>query len=87
MLSSSIFDNSAQTYLTTQQANPELIDLVISGLPAYFESKDLKKASGCRHIVSAEVDVDKIRGVCIGTGRIQIRLNQHETADYVKRTF
>ena len=56
-----------------------LIDLTVQGLPEHMDARELKKISGAKHVISATVDEDKLKGTCLGTGRIQIRLNQGET--------
>jgi hypothetical protein len=58
---------------------PQVIDLTVQGLPEHMDARELKKISGAKHVISATVDEDKLKGTCLGTGRIQIRLNQGET--------
>lgn len=64
-------------------SKPEVIDMTINGLPEHMDARELKRASGAKHVISATVDEDKLKGICLGTGRIQIRLNQGETRDSV----
>lgn len=48
-----------------------------------MDARELKKASGAKHVISSTVDEDNMKGVCLGTGRIKIRLNQGETLDSI----
>lgn len=57
------------------QNPPEVVDMEVSNLPQHFDARELKKASGARHVIKATVDEDNMKGICLGTGRIQIRLN------------
>jgi len=52
------------------QAKPEVVDLTINGLPEHMDARELKKASGAKHVISSTVDEDNMRGICLGTGRI-----------------
>jgi hypothetical protein len=54
---------------------PRVVDLAVSGLPEHMDTRELKKVSGARHVISTVVDEDRLKGTCLGTGRIQIRLN------------
>lgn len=56
-------------------------------LKADTQPENLKKISGSKHVISAVVDEDNMLGTCKGTGRIQIRLNNGETAEQVKLNF
>lgn len=66
---------------------PQVADLVLSGLPASMDSRELKKISGAKHVISSEVEEDRLKGTCLGTGRIQMRLNQGESLDSVTLNF
>lgn len=46
-----------------------------------MQSEDLKKLSGVKHVISADVDHDALKGVCTGTGRIKMRLTAEEDAE------
>jgi hypothetical protein len=52
-----------------------------------MDARELKKISGARHVISSTVDEDSLKGTCLGTGRIQIRLNSGETLDGVTLNF
>ena len=43
--------------------------------------------SGARHVISAALDEDNMKGICTGTGRIKIRLNQDENMDDIELNF
>ena len=58
-----------------------VVDLCLSGLPCNTDLIGVKKMSGARHVISAQLDEDNMKGICTGTGRIQIRLNQGENLD------
>ena len=47
----------------------------------------VKKMSGARHVISAALDEDNMKGICTGTGRIKIRLNQDENMDDIELNF
>lgn len=54
---------------------PQVVDLNVFDLPPQMDALGLKQMSGARHVISSTVDEDKLKGICLGTGRIQIRLN------------
>lgn len=33
--------------------------------------------SGARHIIGVALDEDNMKGICLGTGRIQVRVNEN----------
>ena len=43
--------------------------------------------AGVKHVVSATVDEDNMKGTCTGTGRIKVRLAQGETRDQIELNF
>ena len=59
----------------------------MSGLPAQFGELDIKQVAGVRHVISASVSQDNVKGVCTGTGRVTVRLQRGETAEQVIRNF
>jgi hypothetical protein len=61
--------------------------LDVNGLPSHANADDLKKISGVKHVILATIDEDAIRNVCIGTGRIKVRLAQNEDLENVKFNF
>lgn len=65
----------------------EVIDIDVSGLPPQCGELDIKQVAGVRHVISASVAQDNLKGVCTGTGRITVRLQRDETAEQVKRNF
>jgi hypothetical protein len=52
-----------------------VVDLQLANLPGNSDLIGVKKMSGARHVISAALDEDNMKGICTGTGRIQIRLN------------
>lgn len=88
MLASNSFTNGASSLQYYSEAKPvEVVDLVIGNLPPDCQAHMLKKVCGSKHVISATVDEDNFRGICKGTGRIQIRLNHGETPETVKMNF
>ena len=49
---------------------PEVVDLNVYDLPESMDALELKKMSGARHVITSTVDEDKMKGICLGTGRI-----------------
>lgn len=43
----------------------------------------VKKASGAAHVINVALDEDNMKGICLGTGRIQIRLNRNENLENI----
>ena len=37
-----------------------------------------------KHVIEATVDVDNMRGVCKGTGRVKLRIGEGESLDQVR---
>jgi len=48
--------------------------LSLSGLGANVDAQDVKKMAGVRHVVSATVDEDNMKGTCVGTGKVKVRI-------------
>jgi hypothetical protein len=67
--------------------NPTVVDLIVSNLGSNTTAEDLRRISGSRHVFDAAVDEDNLRGSCVGTGRLQIRLNHGESVEQVKLNF
>lgn len=61
-----------------------VVDLVLKSLPENTREEDLKRIANVKHVISASVDNDSIRGVCSGTGRIKIRVGADEDVDTIK---
>lgn len=72
-----------------QQANAKstVVDLDLKGLGENTQAEDLKKIAAVKHVISAQVETDSIRNVCLGTGRIKLRLAENEDVDNVKLQF
>ena len=73
MLASNNFATGNSTlkhYEESLNSNPQVIDLVVGGLPEQTEASDLKRISGSKHVITAAVEEDNFRGVCTGNGRI-----------------
>ena len=64
-----------------------MIELTLSGLGSGADALSVRKMAGVRHVVSATVDEDNMKGTCLGTGRVKVRLNQGETRDQVELNF
>jgi hypothetical protein len=47
----------------------------------------LKKIANVKHVISADVDLDNLKGTCTGTGRIKIRLNEGEDPESIRQRF
>jgi hypothetical protein len=75
------------TYYHKPQNKGEVIDLHLSGLKISADEIEVKRAAGVKHVISTQVDVDEIKGICKGTGRIKIRLNEGESLDMVRANF
>lgn len=52
-----------------------------------MQAAELKRMSGAKHVIASSVAEDNFRGVCTGTGSVQIRLNNGETPDSVKLNY
>lgn len=47
-----------------------VVDLTLKNLPGNSDLIGVKKMSGARHVISAALDQDNMKGICTGTGRI-----------------
>lgn len=83
MLASNHFttQESSLRYYNEGQKPVEVVDLEVKGLPDNCQANTLKAVSGSKHVISAVVDEDNMKGTCVGTGRIQLRLSNGETID------
>ena len=64
-----------------------VVDLQLSSLPESADIIGVKKISGAKNIINVALDEDNMKGICTGTGRIQIRLNAEETLDNIELNF
>lgn len=55
------------------------------GLPEHCDELDLKKNANVKHVISTEITLDNMKGICKGDGRIKIRLNDGETEQQVRQ--
>jgi len=74
-------------YQKAQTAKPEVMEFTLSGLGSNVDAQDVKKMAGVRHVVQATVDEDNMKGTCLGTGKIKVRLNQGETREQIELNF
>ena len=47
-----------------------VVDLTLRNLPSNADVRGVKQMAGVKHIISASVDEDNMKGICTGTGRI-----------------
>ena len=64
-----------------------VVDLQLQNLPANSDLIGIKKISGAKHVINVALDEDNMKGICTGTGRIQIRLNQDENLQDIELAF
>lgn len=69
------------------QAQSTIVDFDLKGLPEATQPEDLKKIAAVKHVINVVVDTDSIRNICLGTGRIKLRLAENEDVDNVKLQF
>lgn len=67
--------------------NKNVIDIDLSGLPQDCDDRTIKRVANVKHIISADVTQDNVRGICKGDGRIKIRLNENESLEQVRLNF
>ena len=79
--------NTTSSYGAPAPGSELVVDLDLRDLPESANTESLKKTSGVKHIISASVDEDSIKNVCLGTGRIKLRLQNQEELDQVKMRF
>jgi len=56
-----------------------VIDLQLGNLPPSTDMIGVKRLSGAKNVINVALDEDNMKGICVGTGRIQIRLNAEES--------
>lgn len=84
-LTSNIFQTGdASSQFLKEKPKGEIVDIDLKGLPEFVQERDIKEATGCKHVISTVIDVDNLRNACKGTGRVKVRLGAEETADMVK---
>ena len=80
--------SSMAAYNRVQEpAATRVVDLQLKNLPANTDLIEVKKMSGARHVIKAAIDEDNMKGICLGTGRIQVRLNQNEKLEDIELNF
>jgi hypothetical protein len=53
-------------------------------LPAHIDEQEIRKIAGVKHVIEATVDVDNMKGICTGTGRVKLRIGEGENLDQVR---
>lgn len=87
-LASAFAGHDSQKYHDKQNlAKQEIIDIDVRGLPENFDQQSLKRIANVKHVVSAEVQQDNLKGICTGDGRIRVRLNEGESLNQVRLNF
>ena len=59
----------------------EVLDFDLLNIPGNSDEISVKKNANVKHVISTELDIDNMKGVCTGNGRIKIRLNDGETEE------
>ena len=65
----------------------EVVHLKLANMGPDMDEAQLKKIAGAKHVISAEVELDALKGTCKGKGSIQIRLNEGEDAEAIRQKF
>jgi len=79
--------NDPNKFYHQTQNKGEVVDFILSGMSQMVDDQEVKRISGVKHVISATVDVDNLRGTCTGTGRIKIRLNEGEDRETIRQRF
>lgn len=75
---------NANQFYHKPTGNGEVIDLILSGMGENMDVTAIKKIAKVKHVISANVDTDNLKGTCKGTGRISIRLNDGEDKETIR---
>jgi len=80
---------SGQSSMTAynQASESRMVDLQLRNLPANSDIIGVKKMSGAKHIVGVNLDEDNMKGICLGTGRIQLRVSENQPLDEIELNF
>ena len=73
-------------YLKHTPQKRDVLDIDLEGLPTNTDSFMLRKLAGVKHLYHEEISHDKITGVCLGSGRIKIRLGDKTTEKEIVET-
>ena len=80
--------NSMQAYNRVRACyEVRVVDLQLSNLPESSDLIGVKKMSGAKNVINVALDEDNMKGICTGTGRIQIRLNAEENLGDIELAF
>jgi len=52
-----------------------------------MSQQELRQIANVKHVISTQVDIDNLKGTCRGTGRVQVRLNDGESAEQIRQRF
>ena len=74
-------------YNKQENARPEVYELSLSGLGSNMNAQEVKKMAGVKHVIAASVVEDNMKGTCVGTGTVKVRLNHGETREQVELNF
>lgn len=69
------------------QTKGEIVDFDLGNLPSNIDRQRIKDVASVKHIVASDFDIDNLRGVATGDGRVKIRLNEGETIDQIRLNF
>ena len=76
--------NDTASKYSLGQKQTYVVDLDLKDLPPTTQVQDLKKISGAKHVISATVNEDNLKGHCTGTGRIKLRLTNEDNLESIK---
>lgn len=76
--------SAAAKYANMDNKETVVVDLDLKNLKETTDKEEIKKISGVKHVISAAVDTDSIRNVCVGTGRIKMRLGPDDDLECIK---
>lgn len=80
--------SSLQAYNRVRNCDEvRVIDLQLGNLPSSSDMIGVKRISGAKNVINVALDEDNMKGICTGTGRIQIRLNAEESLADIELAF
>ena len=77
----------ANQFYHKKENSGQVVDIVLSGMKPNMDEAAVKRIAGVKHVISANVDLDNLKGTCTGTGRIKIRLNEGEDPEQIRQRY
>ena len=84
MFNGGTIDKTVRQSEKTVKYTPQVLDVDLRNVPQSIDTIALKKLTGARHVIQANLDQDNFTGINTGVGRMTVRLNAGDDMEKIK---